>query len=62
MKHLITVLCLLGVLVAYFVGWGEGVTALVAIGIILELVFWIRAARTLGEIGSSLNEREPKPR
>ena len=43
MKHLITLLCLLGALAAYILGFGEGVVAFVVVGLLLEIAFWVRA-------------------
>lgn len=41
-RHAVTASCLLGALVCYFAGWGEGIVALVAAGLVLEATFWIR--------------------
>ncbi len=42
MKHVLTVLCLVGALAAYAGGWGAGVGALILLGLLLEAVFWVR--------------------
>lgn len=48
-RHAVTALCLLGAVVCYFAGWGEGIIPLAAAGVVLELVFW---ARLVGLPGS----------
>ena len=42
MRHVITALCLLGALGAYVGGWSQGIAPLVILGLVLEIVFWVR--------------------
>ena len=42
MRQLITLTCLIAALAAYIIGWGQGVTGFVVIGIFLEGTFWFR--------------------
>ena len=41
-KHLITIGFLVGALVCYGLGFGLSAMLLVAVGLVLELVFWLR--------------------
>ena len=45
MRHLITLTCLIAALAAYIIGWGQGVTGFVVIGIFFEGIFWFRLLR-----------------
>jgi len=45
MRHLITLACLVAAFAAYTIGWGQGGTSFVVIGIILESMFWFRLLR-----------------
>lgn len=47
MKHLVTLLCLLGALTSYIAGIGGGVVAFVVVGVLLEVAFWVRAIGAL---------------
>lgn len=45
MRHLITFACLAAAVTAYIIGWWQGVTGFVVVGMLLEGIFWFRLLR-----------------
>ena len=45
MKHLVTITCLVGAIIADLVGWAQGIAGFIIAGMFLEGVFWLRLLR-----------------